>query len=132
LELEALEEVGAEISAAGGTLGGISPPREQYLQQVVKRDQLRFDVLRDKGNQLASEFGLVFTLPDDLRELYSKYGIDLERFNGDDSRRLPIPGRFIIDPNRLIRYASVDPNYTVRPEPTETVAVLHSLREKHC
>ena len=116
---------------------GISPQREQYLQQVAKRHKLSFDVLRDKGNQLASEFGLVFTLPDDLRELYSKYGIDLERFNGDDSWRLPIPGRFVIDSNSLIRYASVDPDYvdpdyTVRPEPTETVAVLQSMRKKRC
>jgi peroxiredoxin len=63
--------------------------------------------------------------------LYSKYGIDLERFNGDGSWRLPIPGRFVIDSNGLIRYASVDPDYTVRPEPRETVAVLQSLREKH-
>jgi len=83
----------------GATPVGISPQREQYLQQVVKRHKLSFDVLRDKGNQLASEFGLVFTLPNDLRELYSKYGIDLERFNGDDSWQLPIPGRFIIDSN---------------------------------
>ena len=116
----------------GATLVGISPQREQYLQQVAKRHKLSFDVLRDKGNQLASEFGLVFTLPDDLRELYSKYGIDLERFNGDDSWRLPIPGRFVIDSNSVIRYASVDPYYTVRPEPRETVAVLQSMREKCC
>ena len=70
-------------------------------------------------------------MPDDLRELYSKYGIDLERFNGDDSRRLPIPGRFIIDSNRLIHYASADPDYTVRPDPRETVAVLQTLRERN-
>ena len=70
-------------------------------------------------------------MPDDLRELYSKYGIDLERFNGDDSRRLPVPGRFIIDSNRLIRYASADPDYTVRPDPRETVAVLQTLRERN-
>ena len=92
---------------------------------------MSFDVLRDKGNQLASEFGLVFTLPDDLRELYSKYGIDLERFNGDDSWQLPIPGRFIIDSNSLIRYASADPDYTVRPDPRETVGVLQTLRERN-
>jgi peroxiredoxin len=85
-----------------------------------------------KGNQVVSKFGLVFTLPNDLRELYSRFGIDLERFNGDDSWQLPIPGRFIIDSNSLIRYARADPDYTVRPEPRETVAVLQTLREKHC
>ena len=114
----------------GSTLVAISPQREQYLQQVVKRHKLSFDVLRDKGNQVASEFGLVFTLPTDLRELYSKFGIDLERFNGDDSWQLPIPGRFIIDSNSLIRYASADPDYTVRPDPRETVAALQILREQ--
>jgi len=73
---------------------------------------------------------LFCTLPNDLRELYRKFGIDLKRFNGDDSWRLPIPARFIIDSNSLIRYASADPDYTVRPDPRETVAALQTLSEK--
>jgi hypothetical protein len=73
---------------------------------------------------------LFFTLTNDLRELYRKFGIDLKRFNGDDSWWLPIPARFNIDSNSLIRYASADPDYTVRPDPRETVIARQTLSEK--
>ena len=38
---------------------------------------LSFELLRDFGNHVAEAYGLVFTLPDDLREIYVKFGIDL-------------------------------------------------------
>ncbi len=117
-----------EITAAEATLLAISPQREEYLRQVVNKHNLTFDVLRDAGNAVAERFGLKFTLPDDLRQVYLKFGIDLPRFNGDDSWTLPMPGRFVIDQDAVIRYADVNPDYTVRPEPSETVGALRALR----
>lgn len=128
MELEALQEALPEITAAEATLLAISPQREEYLRQVVNKHNLTFDVLRDAGNAVAERFGLKFTLPDDLRQVYLKFGIDLPRFNGDDSWTLPMPGRFVIDQDAVIRYADVNPDYTVRPEPSETVGALRALR----
>ncbi len=85
-------------------------------------------MLRDAGNQVARQFGLVFTLPSELRELYRKFGIDLARANGDDSWTLPMPARFVIDSAGVIRAADADPDYTRRPEPSKTIADLQALR----
>ena len=85
---------------------------------------LAFSVTGDRGNRVASRFGLTFTLPDDLKNLYRKFGIDLERFNGDDSWTLPMPGRFIVDPKGIILSADVHPDYTKRPEPKDIAAIL--------
>jgi peroxiredoxin len=85
-------------------------------------------MLRDAGNQVAAKYGLVFTLPDDLRELYLKFGIDLARGNGDGTWRLPIPARFVIDRQGVIRAADADPDYTRRPEPAQTVEILRGLK----
>jgi peroxiredoxin len=84
-------------------------------------------MLRDAGNQVARQFGLVFTLPPDLRELYRKFGIDLTRANGDESWTLPMPARFVIDSTGVIRAVDVDPDYTSRPEPSKTIADLQAL-----
>ncbi len=81
-------------------------------------------MLCDKGNGVASQFGLVFRLPDDLRGLYSSFGIDLERFNGDDSWALPMPGRFILNQKGVVLSADVNPDYTIRPEPGDIVEIL--------
>jgi peroxiredoxin len=84
-------------------------------------------VLCDSGNKVASQFGLVFSLPDDLHGLYSNFGIDLERFNGDDSWTLPMPARFILDQQGTIVTADVNPDYTIRPEPGDIIEILKAL-----
>lgn len=73
---------------------------------------------------MARQFGLVFTLAPALREAYGKFGIDLARYNGDDSWTLPMPASYVIDRGGTIRYANVDPDHTVRPEPEELVRAL--------
>ncbi len=89
---------------------------------------LPFESLRDFGNGVAEAYGLVFTLPDGLREIYLKFGIDLARGNGDGTWRLPIPARFVIDRRGIIRAIDADPDYTRRSEPARTVEVLEGLR----
>jgi peroxiredoxin len=88
---------------------------------------LPFTMLRDFGNAVAEAYGLVFTLPDDLRDIYLKLGIDLARGNGDGTWRLPIPARFVIDREGLVRAVDADPDYTRRPEPAQTVEILRGL-----
>ena len=97
MELEALQETVATIKALGASLVVISAQFEKYSKLMVKKHKLTFPLLRDEGNQLASQFGLTFKLPDDLVELYNQFGIDLVRFNGSDLPVLPIPGRFILN-----------------------------------
>ena len=87
-----------------------------------------FEMLRDAGSQVAEQYGLVFTLPADLRAIYLKFGIDLAQGNGDGTWRLPIPARFVIDRECIIRTADADPDYTRRPEPARTVEILRALK----
>ena len=89
---------------------------------------LSFERLRDHGNRVAEAYGLAFTLPDDLREIYVTFGIDLAKGNGDGTWRLPIPARFVIDRRGIIRAVDADPDYTRRPEPAQTVEILRRLR----
>lgn len=69
----------------------------------------------------------MFALPADLREVYRDFGIDLTRFNGSQRWELPMPARFVVARDGTVRYAESDPDYTVRPEPEETLRVLRSL-----
>ncbi len=92
-----------------------------------QKHKLGFDVLSDRGNQVASQFGLTFSLPQDLRGVYQKFGIDLPRFDGDSSWTLPMPARFVIDRQSKIRSADANPDYGVRPEPEHTLKVVQQL-----
>ena len=77
---------------------------------------------------MAEAYGLAFTLPEDLRAIYVKLGIDLAKGNGDGTWRLPMPARLVIDRGGIIRAVDADPDYTRRSEPAATVAILKELR----
>jgi len=124
MELEALQETAADIKAQGASLVVISPQLEKYSKSMVQKHNLTFPLLRDEDNQLASQFGLAFKMPDDLAKLYSQFGIDLVRYNGNDLWSLPMPGRFILDQMGKVVSAEANPDYTRRPEPSEIVDVL--------
>ena len=105
----------------------ISPQLARYSKLVVRKNNLTYPVLWDRSNRIASEFGLTFRLPRDLIELYRQFGIDLVRYNADDSWQLPMPARYIIDSQGIIRDSHVNPDYTRRPEPDEIPALLRML-----
>lgn len=74
---------------------------------------------------MARDYGLTFTVHGDLRALYRDgLGIDLARFNGDESWELPLTSTFVIDRSGTIVYASADVDYTVRAEPADIVAAI--------
>ena len=127
MELEALQKTVKDIKTQGASLVVISPQLEKYSKLMVKKYNLAFPLLRDKDNQLASQFGLSFQLPNDLVALYSQFGIDLVRFNGNDLWSLPMPGRFILDQKGKVVSAEANPDYTHRPEPEEIVDVLKKM-----
>jgi len=56
-----------------------------------------------------------------------RLGIDLEQVNGDGTWRLPVPARFVIDRQGIIRAVDADPDYTRRSEPARTVEILKEL-----
>ena len=116
-----------EILSAGGDLIAVSPQTAQHSREFAAERSLRFPVLHDPGNQVADLYGLTWTMPEPMREMYLGWNIDLAEFNGDESWRLPMPARFVVDSDRVIRYAASDPDYMVRPEPEETLEVLRGL-----
>ena len=65
-------------------------------------DRVTFDILTDLHLKTSQQFGLVFVLPDYLRDLYKSHGMTLDQFNDESGYRLPMPARYIIDQGRTI------------------------------
>src|SRR5216684_2496875 len=114
-------------AALGATLVAISPQLPDHNRELIRSRQLTFEILTDRGNEVAAKFGLRFSLPGYLRQLYGTFPLDLEKFNGDASWTLPMPARFVIDPQGIIRAAESDPDYTTRPEPGDTLEAVRAL-----
>lgn len=128
LELQALQARLSEIKALGATLVGISPETPDNSLTSIEKHQLEFEVLSDVGNKTARKFGLLFTVYEEMRPLYLKWGLDVPASNGDDSWELPVPATYVIDRNGAIHAAHVDKDYTKRMEPDDVLAALHAIR----
>jgi len=126
----ALQAILPELTALGASLVAISPQLPEHNRELIRTRHLTFDILTDRSNEIATKFGLRFTLPDYLRQVYRTFPLDLEKFNGDASWSLPIPVRFVIDPQGIIRAAESDPDYTTRPEPEDTLEAVRALSRK--
>ena len=70
---------------------------------MAAKQKLTYPIVWDELSKAAEAFGLAFTLPEDLREVYRGFGTDLAACNGDPSWRLPVPARFVIDAQGTIR-----------------------------
>jgi peroxiredoxin len=128
MELEALQAIDSEVKTLGARILALTPELERYTRTVHKNLKLSFDILTDLHLKTAEQFQLAFVLPDYLRELYKSFGITLDRFHNESEYRLPMPARYVIDKEGIIRAADVNADYTIRPEPSETVKALEALK----
>ena len=128
LDLSALESARAEIEARGATLVAISQQTAPNSRKSQRQNGLGFPILGDHGGELASQFGLRWTLPADLREVQKALGADLTQFNGEESWTLPMPARYVVAQDGTIAYAEVNADYTRRPEPSAIFPVLEQLQ----
>jgi peroxiredoxin len=105
----------------------ISPELPERTADMAARHKLTFPIYWDKNSDVADAFGLAFTLPDDLKQVYLGFGNDLAVRYGDPSWRLPVPARFVIDAGGIVRAVQADPDYTYRPEPETTIDALRKV-----
>src|SRR5215470_19965688 len=127
-ELEALREVDSQVRALGARIVALTPELERYTRSVHRKLKLSFDILTDLHLRTAEQFRLVFVLPDYLRALYQSFGNTLDRIHDESEYRLPMPARYVIDGEGIIRAADVNADYTIRPDPSDTVRLLETLR----
>jgi peroxiredoxin len=123
-----LQQVTGELKELGATLCAITPQPPEASRPLIEKHKITFELLSDYRNEYAAKLGLRVRLPDDLKQVYLSFGNDLAVRNGEDSWTLPMPGRFVIDTQGVVRVVDVDPDYRYRPEPEKTVADVKALK----
>lgn len=127
LELRALQRAMGDIEASGATLVAMSPNTPDTSLTTVEKHGLTFPVLSDHDNLVAKQFNLVYEMTPENIENYREKGRDIPAMNGTDKWELPIPATYVIDGDRVIRYAFVETNHRLRAEPAEVVAAAAAL-----
>ncbi len=128
LELKALQSVNAEIEALGARLVAISPQLPDESLSTAEKNQLEFEVLSDVNSKVADQYGLTFSLDEDLRPIYKNWGADVAVVNDDPDCKLPLPATYVISQDGKIVHSFVEEDYTERLEPDEILNALRDLR----
>jgi peroxiredoxin len=105
----------------------ISPQLAPAIATMVEAQKLTFPILWDEKSNVSTAFGLTFSLPEDLKQVYLGFGNDLAVRNGDPSWQLPVPSRFVVDAEGIVRSVQADPDYTYRPEAETTLEALRKV-----
>ena len=126
--LRELAQLSPAIRAAGATIVAVTPEVGGGGARIKAQCGIDFDVLSDLDNVLGMECGLVFPLPDKVRQMYLGRGIDLERINGNDMWLLPAPASFVVGKDGVVTHASLDIDFRYRVEPAEILKAVQALR----
>ena len=94
---------------------------------MEKKLKLDFPILFDADNKTAKAYGLAFELPEDLKTINQGFGIEVAKANGTETWEVPMPARYVIDKDGRVVDAVVHPDYTKRPEPEATLAIVKGL-----
>ena len=127
LALRAYQQAFPLMQARGASLVAISPQTPDHSRVLAEKLELSFALLSDRGNQVARQFGLVFTIDEAVRRAYKQVGADLPKFNGTDAWDLSMAGTFLVDQSRTVRLAFVNPDFTRRLDPSVIIARLKEL-----
>lgn len=127
IQLQEYQQYLRAFESAGATLIAISPQAHQYTISTKDKNALGFYVLSDSKSQVAERYGIAFRLPTVVQKHFEGR-IDLDTFNSDDSRRLPLSATYVIDKDGMITYAFIDADYRKRAEPSVVLDEVKKLR----
>lgn len=89
------------------------------------------NIARDVDLDVAKSFGLAFEVDDQLKEAYTKCGIDVPTIQSMNEWMLPIPATCVIGTDGVVvvvvAYAFVEADPSKRAEPTDVLDALSGL-----
>jgi len=131
IHLHALLESEATFNKYGAALIAVTPQTPDKSLGQVKKDKYPFEILSDLNYTVAKAYNLYFEVTPELHAFYkSKFGLDIEAFNGKGRLGLPVPGTFVINQAGKIVALHAKLDYKTRMEPSEIVKALKTINKK--
>ena len=117
------------IKELGGDLIAISPEVPDHTLTMAEKHQIPIDVVSDGNGGVLKRYRLWFAVSAEIQELYrDKFGINLDKYNGEGRWELPVPATYVLDGQGIVRAGVADPDHTVRMEIEEILATLATIR----
>lgn len=117
------------IKELGGDLIAISPELTDHTLTMAEKHQIPIDVVSDGNGGVLKRYRLWFAVSAEIKELYrDKFGINLDKYNGEGRWELPVPATYVLDGQGIVRAGVADPDHTVRMDIEEILTTLTTIR----
>jgi peroxiredoxin len=116
-----------QLSANSARLVAISPETPDASLCTQEKAELTYTVLSDTGARLASALRLTFDPSEEGLAAQRSLGVDIRTTRADMGTELPMPTVLIVDPDHVVRFVDIHPDYTGRTEVNDILAALHRL-----
>jgi peroxiredoxin len=126
-ELRALQAVKAEFDSLKANLVVLSPETRDLPRQLKRQLNLDLTMLADVDHGVAISYGVLFRVPEETKAHYAGQGYDFGHRHGSSEWMLPIPATFVIDQNAVVRGSFVEPDFTIRQEPSDILDKVRHL-----
>lgn len=109
-----LQEIHSDLVDLGYQVLAISPDKPEFLEETMQGKELGYTLLSDSDMEATKAFGLAFKVEDETVERYKNNGMDLAERSGHDHQLLPVPAVFLVNPDGMITFQYVNPDYKTR------------------
>lgn len=116
------------IRSLGADLIAVSPESPDNTMTMAEKHAIPIDILSDATSEALKKYRLWYAVPAEVKTLYlEKFGLNLEKYNGEGRWELPVPATYVLDSEGVVRAGEADPDYTVRMEPADVVAAIRTI-----
>ena len=126
-ELRALQAIKSKLDALQAKVVVLSPDTRDLPRRLKQQLNLDLTMLADVDHGVAASYGIVFRVPDETRAHYAGLGHDFGHRHGMSEWMLPIPATYIIDQDGVVRGAFVEPDFTIRQEPSDILSRVRQI-----
>lgn len=124
LALQALNKIISQLKIFHAEIYALSPQNQIISNKSIQEHDLKFDILHDKNNCIAKEFGISYTIDERLKSIYENIEIDISRDDKKGTFDLPLPAVFVVNKNYEIIFKFCDEDYRHRCDPSDIMQAI--------
>jgi peroxiredoxin len=102
------------LTGKGAYVIGVTPETDDNINKTIDKTHASFSIIQDKGYKIMKAYDVNYTVNDETLSQLKKYGVDLEKNNGNSDHVLPVPATYVINSSGKISFVQFDKNYTKR------------------
>jgi peroxiredoxin len=112
------------LIAKGAYVIGVTPETDENIQKTVNKTHASFSLIHDNGYRIMKAYEVNYVVDTAMMTTYRKYGVDLDKGNGNDEHVLPVPATYIIDHTGKIIFVHFDKDYRNRASVSDLLKAL--------